>query len=53
MKILLHQQKTFADTKEGICESVEKSKMSATDNFRSDSVGNLTYDKSKGNKNFL
>ena len=50
MKILLHQQKPFADTKDGISESVDKSKMSDPGNFVYDSEGNLTDDKSKGLK---
>ena len=47
MKILQHQQKPFADTKDGFSESVDKGKMSATDNFRYDSGGKLTYYMSK------
>ena len=50
MKILLRQQKPFDDFKDGISGLADKSKMSATDNFRYDSEGHLIYDKSKGLK---
>ncbi len=47
MKILQHQQKPFADAKDDISESADKSKMSDLDNFRYDSGGKLTYYMSK------
>ncbi|MBQ7078995.1 MAG: RHS repeat-associated core domain-containing protein [Fibrobacter sp.] len=47
MKILQHQQKPFADSKDDISESADNRNMSDPDNFVYDSEGNLTEDKSK------